>query len=229
MVSVMVYDCVIVIGGNIVRTDDGRYQPTDYTDSDQFGMYGGKMRVITAAWMYVKGLSNTFLFSAGISEKTKAAFGPDVPIEAVVYSQAFQSEIECILSGLDDGNERNDLTIVIEDRSKNTVDNIKESLAIINQYNWQSVAVLSSDVHIPRLRALTELITKSSPIHANLTFLGAETMVKKLRPGKYDGLIDYAHNSPEGKKRAKNEAQGLADIHAGRYVLTEFQLHKRST
>lgn len=220
------YDCIVVLGGNIVRTDDGQFAPTTYDHSDQFGMLGGYMRIVAAAWMFVARQSETFLFSTGTSEKTKAVLGDDVPTEAHVYSEAFKRLVGELRSTHGELCGRKDPKIILEEYSQNTVGNLKESFAVIKEHHWKKVAVLSADLHIPRVQALTELISQDIPVGVTLDFLGAESTLKKLKPGLYDDFINTAHNSIEGKKRAQNEAQGLSDIREGRYVMTEYQLHQ---
>lgn len=213
------FDAVLVLGGNITKNADGTFAPSTYADSDQFGMLGGRMRVFAAVWMYLAGEADTFVFSTGTSEKTKAAYGPDVPTEAYLYSEDFKAMLRDMHEPIPN--------IILEDRSKNTVGNIRECFEIIRQHpEWQKVGVLSADFHIPRIKALCELIQDKEPIEADLEFIMAETTLKRLKPGMYDAEIDAAYASPEGKKRLANEAQGLKDMQEGKYYMGEFQLQK---
>lgn len=224
----MKYDCVLVLGGNIARTPQGDYIPSTYEHSDEYGMLGGHMRIIAAVWMYVAEWSDTFVFSTGTSEKTKAALGHNVPTEAYVYSQEFIKLLAGISKAEPTLHKSSKPVVILENHSQNTVGNIQECFALIKKHSWKNVAFISADLHIPRVQALAQQIRKTIPIEANVDFLGAETVVKQLRPGEYDKFIDAAHNSPEGRKRARNEAQGLADLQRGHYVMSEFQLHGRS-
>jgi hypothetical protein len=85
---------------------------------------------------------------------------------------------------------------------------------------------MSADFHIPRVKALCELIQDKIPVEADLEFIMAESTLKRLKPGMYDAEIDTAYASAEGKKRIANEAQGLRDLQDGTYHLGEFQLRK---
>jgi hypothetical protein len=217
------YDAVIVLGGNIRRTQTG-YASATYTDSDQFGMLGGHIRVIAAAWMYLDRQASVFIFSTGTSEKTKAAFGPGVPTEAEIYSEEFKTLLRELRPDHPEMAQLEPPTIILEDRSKNTVGNIEECFAIISKQTWEKVAILSARHHLPRIKTLCELIKQRRPVNASLAFVEAEQVVMKLCPGKYDTEIKAAYNSPEGKKRLANEAKGVSDIRDGVYVLSEYQL-----
>jgi hypothetical protein len=212
-------DAILVLGGNITQKADGTFAPSTYADSDQYGMLGGRMRVFAAVWMYLAGEVRTFVFSTGTSEKTKATFGPSVPTEAYLYSEDFKRILHELQQPLP--------TIILEDRSKNTVGNIRECFEIIRRHpEWHKVGVMSADFHIPRVKALCELIQDKEPIEADLEFIGAESTLKRLKPGMYDAEIDAAYASPEGKKRLRNENQGLRDMEEGKYYMGEFQLQK---
>ena len=218
------YDAVIVLGGNIRQTAEG-YAPSTYADSDMFGMLGGKIRVIAAALMHLKGEASTFVFSTGTSEKTKAVFGPDVPTEADVYSEDFKIILNEMSAELADADQHDPPRIVLEDKSQNTVGNIRECLQIIQKDNWQKVAFMSTWPHIQRAEALCSVIAEQIPTNANLEFIAAEDIVKRLQPGMYDAEIEAAYNSEEGKKRIASEAKGVRDIKENKYVFTEYQSH----
>lgn len=84
-----VYDAVIVHGGGLRQLNSGAYYPTDYTDTDDFGMLGGGMRVAAALEMYLNQQAITFAFTGGVTRKNIAKFGSDCPTEAEVYADKF--------------------------------------------------------------------------------------------------------------------------------------------
>jgi uncharacterized SAM-binding protein YcdF (DUF218 family) len=227
------YDAVIVLGSGIRR--DGRgYRPVTYENHDKFGMVAGEIRVVAAALLYEHDLAGTFVFSTGMSEQTRAALGPDVPAEAVVYSQDFLRRTRS--AG------RPDPVVILEDRSVNTYSNLVECIAIIREHDWEQVAIVTARYHVPRVRGLWEVAKGNHPVATGMTFLAAEDIVIRYLPGIYDEIIDAAYDSRQGLKRLRNEAKGLQDLNDGRYVLTEFQppgeldpvplagsLHRRAT
>jgi len=216
-----VFDAVIVLCGSIARDPSGTFVPTSYDDSDDYGMLGGAMRVIAAALLYVNRRSSTFVFSAGKSEKTIARLGPDVPAEAGIYRSYFQRMVrELSKAHLDPP------TLLLEDRTPNTVQSLQACFAMIESRGWKQVAILSADYHIPRVKALSGLILQDRPLDAKLAFLSAETVAQELAPDRYDQTIDAAYRSPQAIKRLKNEARSLEHIRNGTYYTGEFQLHE---
>jgi hypothetical protein len=214
------YDAVIVLGTNIAPARRGGFRPTTYADYDQYGMLAGNMSVIAATLLFEHGASETFVFSTGTSEKTKAMYGSGVPTEAEVYSASFLALIK--------DSSRSTPFIIREKQSVNTYSNLTECIKIINKYGWRDIAVLSARYHIPRVQAIWELASRAKhTTKARVDFLAAETIIIELLPGIHDEAIRAAYNSPEGRKRLASEAQGLRDIQTGTYVVTEFQLLRR--
>jgi uncharacterized SAM-binding protein YcdF (DUF218 family) len=217
------FDAVIVLGGNIRHTPTG-FASATYDDSDQYGMLGGRIRIIAAAWLYLDGQASAFVFSTGTSEKTKAKYGANVPTEARIYCDEFNALLDELRADHPEMAGLEPPTIILEERSQNTVGNIRECFDIIRENQWKKVAILSARHHLPRTEALCGLIGENEPVDASLAFLSAEEIVRQHCPGKYDAEIEAAYNSPEGKKRLAIEAQGVRDIQNGVYILSEFQL-----
>lgn len=209
------YDAVIVLGMNIKATAEG-YRPATYKDHDEFGMLGGEINVIAASLVHEHQLTDTFVFSTGTSEKTKAAFGPDVPTEAEVYAEDFLRRISRSSLPAPD--------IILEKNSVNTYSNLTECIGIIRHNEWAHVAIMSARYHIPRVKALWKRATQKYTVGSDVTFLTAENVVQRYPPRRYDQEIEAAYTSEQGQKRLKNEAQGLDDMQTGKYVITEFQL-----
>jgi uncharacterized SAM-binding protein YcdF (DUF218 family) len=209
------YDAVIILGSGIRRAGGG-YRPVTYENHDKFGMVAGEIRVIAAVLLYEHDLAGTFVFSTGISERTRAALGPNVPAEALVYSQDFLRRARP--AG------RPDPVVILEDRSVNTYSNLVECVAIIREHDWEQVAIVTARYHVPRVRGLWEVAMGNHPVTTSMTLLAAEDIITRYLPGIYDEMIAAAYNSPQGLKRLRNEAQGLRDLKGGHYVLTEFQL-----
>ncbi|HEX9153700.1 MAG TPA: YdcF family protein [Candidatus Saccharimonadales bacterium] len=210
------YDAIIVLCTNIRKTADG-HRPTTYADYDQYGMLAGEINIVAAVLAYERGLADTFVFSTGSSEKTKAVYGAAVPAEAAVYSAEFLARIK--------NTDKPMPNVILEDRSVNTYSNITECYQIIRQYGWKNVAIMSAPYHIPRTQVLCDLAKTTHPIDAKLKFLVSEDLITQHLPGKYDKQIAGAYSSHQGQKRLRSEAQGLQDMKDGKYVVTEFQLH----
>jgi uncharacterized SAM-binding protein YcdF (DUF218 family) len=209
------WDALIILGSNIKRDGDG-YRPVTYDDHDKFGMLAGEIRIIAAVILYEQDVTSTFVFSTGISEKTKEILGPNVPSEATVYSQDFLSRIR--------SSDRPPPAVILEDCSVNTYSNLTECIAIIRRNHWQHVAIMSARYHMARVKVLWELASEKHPVATTAVFVAAEDVVTQYRPGIYEDMIQAAYGSPQGRRRLRNEAQGVQDLRDGRYVLTEFRL-----
>ncbi len=212
------YDAIFVLGMNIVR-DGQSYRPTTYHDYDQYGMLAGEMNILAATLLCKQGITNTFVFCTGTSEKTKARYGSDVPTEAKVYSQDFLDRISVTA--------RPAPAIILEERSVNSYTNLWESIALMKKHGWQRPAILVVRYHIPRVQALWKLLSEKVTV-PDVDFLVAEDIVTAAKPGIYDKMIDTAYSSPQGLKRLASEAQGFNDLQSGRYVISEFQLSKQN-
>jgi uncharacterized SAM-binding protein YcdF (DUF218 family) len=212
------YDAVIILGAGIVKKAE-EFVTTTYADSDSFGMLGGHMRVLAALELHKKQLAPTFIFTTGISAKSIALYGKDIPTEAAIYSQEFRSLVhECSLA---------EPTILLEDQSANTLQNMQQCLAIISAHGWHTVAVVSSDYHIARVEALISLLAGAATPNVAITYLSAEEIVRQALPGVYDQQIRQAYASDAANIRLKNEALGLRAIQSDSYIPTEFQLSPR--
>jgi hypothetical protein len=209
------WDALIILGSNIKRDGDG-YRPVTYDDYDTFGMLSGEIRIIAAVILHEQNVTSTFVFSTGTSEKTKEILGPNVPSEATVYSQDFLSRIR--------SSDRPAPAVILEDRSVNTYSNLTECIAIIRRNRWRHVAIMSARYHMARVQVLWELAREKHPVATTAVFVAAEDVVTQYRPGIYEDMIQAAYGSPQGRKRLRNEAQGVQDMRDGKYVLTEFRL-----
>lgn len=228
----MKHEAIFVLGGGIIKKGNTFY-PTDYSHEDPFGMLGAGMRVAAASELYFEGDSNTFIFCTGITAKTKAQLGNDVPSEAQVMKDKFLRNIEGLLKKKEYRDRITGLTeatpeIILEDKSTSSLTNIQEVLGIISGRGWKKVAIVSSDYHIPRVKALYEMVLITQNItDVHIDFISAEEKMKEVNREVYDGIIEKAYRSESAKKRIDNETKGLRDIKDGTYSLTEFQLKKK--
>jgi hypothetical protein len=224
MKNTSMYDAIVVLGCNITPTTDG-YVPAAYTDHDEYGMLAGEMNVLAATLLWAEDAAAAFVFSTGTSAKTIAAYGEDVPTEAEVYSKAFLTRIARMRAEQPELAGKPDPVIILEDRSVNTFTNLTETFAIARQEGWKDIAIMSARYHIPRVIALNDLIQAKQPLQGvAIDFVISEDVTTDQLPGLYDQEIEEAYASEWGRKRLANEAQGVADMREGRYVITEFQL-----
>lgn len=228
VLSLPPFDAITVQSAGLRKREDGTYASTLYSDSDEFGMLGGSIRVLAAQELYQLHPTLTFVFCNGKSAKQIAKFGPDVPTDAEVYAEEFKSGISQNIRN-EIGEKLPEPKIFLENTSVNTIASIGELLVICAAYEWKRIGLISSDYHIPRIKALCELIfEKLGEPPTEITFISAEAVLKELRPGVYDEEIDNAYKTAAAHERLKNEENGLGDIKAGRYHIGEFQLAQKA-
>lgn len=87
------YDALIVLGGGLKKIRD-KYYPTDYRDSDNFGMLGAGMRMVAAVDLYLNKATKNIVFATGITQKNIEKFGQTVPKESTIYKNKFQFVID---------------------------------------------------------------------------------------------------------------------------------------
>lgn len=198
------YDAVVTLGGGLQRRGD-EYYPADYRDSDEFGMLGGHMRLHAALLLLISGTSDTFLFTTGVYEKSKKKFGPDVPPESAVYAERFREELTKMTQAPKPA-------LIAETVSTTTAENVCEIIKMAGQRGWKMVAVVTSNYHVPRVRALIKRDQKWRPGDAEIHVMPAEDVVRKLDPGIYDDEIEQAYALPSARTRLESEQRRLAEL-----------------
>lgn len=225
------FDALIVLGGGLNKLND-KFYPTDYRQGDEFGMLGAGMRLVAAVDLYLDGQVKNIVFSTGATEKNKSAHGPNIPTEAETYQDKFLRSLDALKKRKENAEKIKNLEepeTILEEKSVTTLTNIKECLQIVKDKGWKKIAIVSSDYHIPRIKALYEQALKQHPeLQIEIEFMSAEDVVKKAEPGKYDKIIETAYKTPEAKKRLANEAKGVKDIKSGKCALGEFQLEDKN-
>lgn len=194
------YGAIVVLCGGLGH-DGAAYRPSAFTDSDEHGMLGGAIRVAAAAELHRAGCAGVFVFTTGISEKSRARFGPAVPAEAAVYASHFRAQAG------------EGPVVLLEQESVNTAGNLAAVAALTQARRWPSVAIVTSEYHVPRVRELLRLA--GGGLAAEV--LSAEAVVMAARPGIHDAEIAAGYASPAGLRRTSSERRGLADLYAGRY------------
>jgi uncharacterized SAM-binding protein YcdF (DUF218 family) len=225
------FDAIFVLGGGLYKHGD-KFYPTDYRQGDEFGMQGAGMRIAAGIDLYLNGQAKNFVFTTGVTEKNKSAYGPDIPTEAETYRDKFLRSLDAFKKRKENAEKIKSLEkpeTILEKKSVTTLTNIKECLQIVQDKGWKKIAIMSSDFHIPRIKALYAQALKQHPkLQIEVEFMSAEEVVKKAEPGKYDKVIEMAYQTPEAKKRLDNEARGIEDIKSGKYAIGEFQLKDKN-
>lgn len=156
----MTLDAIIVLSAGIVQREDGTWRSTTYDESDAFGTLGGHDRVCAAAKLAAT-------YPDAVIVTTSHTMGYTEPSLAKVYAD------ELVALGVPQ--ER----IVLEERSTTTQSAIKVALQLAHERSWQHITFLSSEFHIPRVKAFytreksgltIEAVSSESVLLADPTF-----------------------------------------------------------
>lgn len=196
------------------------YVSTSYSDSDQYGMLAGKMRVDAAAEVS-RYLPDTKLVT------TSHGPSPDSPNHLTVIHAYIQASE---LRRLGIFEER----IITEIRSIDTLTELQEMAKLIARHRWHSVGILTFELHAERvgcmlshledlsgipgleLKAGLEYVAMEKP---SLVIIKAEDILWHVS-SHYRCLIEYARNTPSYQRRLASEKKGVEAIQNKTYLPT---------
>lgn len=213
-------DLLYVLCGGINLIPGKGFVPTDYSDSDQYGMLGGYYRVVAASIVCKVVDVNGIVFSTGVPEKTRERYGDGTPTESAVYMAAFVDEFSKTTADKDIvGPKPKGLLIVGEEGlSTNTFGNIQQAkTAIDNNPKLLNVGFLSSRYHLPRIQGIVNFIFPDLERRKIMHYISAEEVLLQHKPQVYEGIIRLAYESVEAQKRSMNENKGLLNLAMGTY------------
>lgn len=201
------YDVIVVMGGGIREKGRGgtkRWRTTSYGEGDDYGSLGARARVIAAEYLYEKGnVAKNILTTTG---KPKYL---DWDLNAPAESEVMKDELA--QRGLPEN------LIFIDDKSKNTKENIEEIFKIAKEHNWKKLLILSNDYHLLRIREFCKKIQEGmGATDLQIDFESAEGVLKEYDP-KWGNFIERAYESPGMFKRIENEKRGLEALKKEKY------------
>lgn len=216
-------DAIFVISGDIVPNSiEGRedeFRSPGYADLDYRDLItGGRARVIASSEL-------ARCFPAANIITTSYALGKeDRPTHASVMARELRE------LGIEDGR------IILEEKSYNTLTELQEMVQLIFQNKWKSVAVVTSDYHIPRMELLFEKLKELSSekerdhlsekvdealryineLGVVIQFVSAEDILP-IRSSHYAGLISKVRETDAYKLRVQMEQKGVEQLKEGTY------------
>jgi hypothetical protein len=209
------YDVIAVLNGGIRKHRKG-WRTTNYSESDDYGSLGSRARMIAAGHLFQKGdLAENFFVTTGKTNYLENE--PDAPGESEVAKE------ELVKRGIPEEN------IFLENESKNTKQGIIGILKAALGHGWKKILILSSDYHMPRVKALCEkIVAENGDYEAiDIDYQGAETFLTEVNP-KWKKYIEQANNLEGMKTRIENEEKGLRDLESGSYRSVQEKQHKKA-
>ena len=195
---------IVIIGGCLVRKNDGGWRTTNFEEGDNFGLVGDRLRVVAASYLHNDSPDERVIALGGRGQYNHI---PDVPPIATVVKQ------ELISLGVPEDK------IVVETESGNTFQQLQALSLIIQKEGIKKTRIISNEYHLPRVKALTGLIAKLGEIVtcSNLELISAEHVLLKNNPKKWKAAIESAYLSERMKRKIELEEKGVQMIKNGTY------------
>ncbi len=210
-------DAVFILGHDVVENEEkGTFKSGSYADVDVLGRIGGaKSRSIAGAQLH-----------ATFPEATVVA-NSFVPGKPFTHARVTAGDLE--KRGVDED------SILLQEDSYSTFTELIELIKLVLEKDWEHVAVLTSDLQMPRAQALLEHIhdltdpqgeSKKPEVQralaawrerpARITFVSSEEVLLASDP-HFKRVIDAARQLPSWRKTKEMEDRGAAQIRSGEY------------
>ena len=195
---------IVIIGGCLVRKNDGGWRTTNFEEGDNFGIIGDRLRVVAASYLYNDSPDERIIALGGRGQYNHI---PGVPPIAIVVKQ------ELISLGVPEDK------IVVETKSDNTFQQLQALGHISQKEGIKKIKIISNEYHLPRVKALAGMIAELGEIanYSNLEIISAEHILIKYNPREWKAAIESAYLSEQMKRKIKLEEKGVKMIKNGTY------------
>jgi len=201
-------DIIYILGGDVLK-DGKEWRSLSFGDKGRKdGGLGGRQRVDAARVLYNNSHESKHLVVSG--GKGRLQNNEKAPTIAEII------KVELIKDGVPPG------SILKEESSNNTHQQLQELKKLQKKYNWDRIQVLTSTYHIPRVEAFIETDTDlSNWLKAGIiSIASAEDVLIGDDEKKWKEMITKAYSSDEMKRRLYLEKKGLLAIKDGKYQPT---------
>jgi hypothetical protein len=195
------YDVIFILSGGL-KKDGNVWRTNKFNEGDNFGATGDTIRVIAGSYLFNHRLAPYIIASGGKGQYKDIA---DAPTVASVMNR------ELIALGIPADK------IEIEDQSGSTYQQLNTLVVWAKQKRWKSVAVISNEWHLPRIKAMIEHKQEINDCKNTVELISAESVLLAYEPKKWQKIIEDAYKSAGIKKRIAVEQQGIADIKNNKY------------
>lgn len=195
------YDALVILGGGL-KNDHGKWRTTNLDEGDFFGVTGGRLRVIAGQLLFNKRLSDLIVASGGRDQYKNLVDAPTV-------SEVIKTELMELGVPAD--------RIIEDKKSGDTHQQLKFVKLLINSRQMKKIALVSSEWHLPRIKALIDYSPHLVELTDRIKLIAAEKVIIKYDKLNWQDEIAQARKSEELKKRIALEQRGARDIREGRY------------
>lgn len=200
-------NAIVVFGGGLVK-EKGRWRTTNFDDrGDNFGINGGRLRVVATSLLYKNDKSFLIITSGGRGQLRNI---PDVPsVSNVAKNELIKLDVH-------------HKDIIEENKSNNTYQQLLELEKIIKRKDLQKIIIISNKFHLPRIKAMIEYNCRLSKLkrmynNSRLKVKSAEGITLRYEPESWHNIINRAYKSEEMKERIRLEQRGVKQIKRGIY------------
>ncbi len=198
---------IVIISAGIKKNKNGFWSNLDLTEKDnKLGAPGGRQRVVAANYLY-KIKPDYFIIASGSQGhdiKDKSSKRPNL-------CEITRNELKKL--GIPEK------LVLLENKSNTTFEQLRELKKIILKLKLESVIIISSKYHLPRIRAMInkEGALKGFMAKGKIKLISAEKILLKQNPVKWNRVIKKAYDSDWIKTRIKKEKQGIKDLKNNKY------------
>ena len=192
-----------ILGGSAVKSPEGGWHTTDFSEGDIFGILGDYVRPKAAAVLFRAKKINHIVVLGGKGQLSNKPGAPYI-------SEVIRDEL------IDDGVPQD--RIETERKSGNSLEQLMACATIVKKRKWNpgDVGLLSNDYHLPRLQAMMETF-ESLKILRDCELISAEAVLMEYQSEEWREIINTAYRSKSMKLRMVLEKKGVEDIQSGKY------------
>jgi len=196
-------NAIVILGGALKKDDKGKWRTTSFSESDNFGASGDRLRVIAGSYFFQDNNNQLIIVLGG---KGQYKDNPDAP----AVSEVIKKELEDL--GVLSEN------IITETESGNTYEQLKNLKEIIKSNDFKEIKIISNEYHLPRIQAIIDnnLELKEVEDSCHIELHSAEKISIEHNP-KLEKEIKFAYNTELMKQRISLEEKGVQDIKEGKY------------
>lgn len=196
---------LIILGGSLYKDNHGHWRTTTFSEGDDFGTLGDRLRVIAGSYVHRDEPNQKIVVFGG---KGQLKGVPDVPVIADVMKQE-----------LEERGVAKDL-IITETESGSTFQQLQQLKRMILEKSIEGAQVISNEYHLPRIEAIIESDAELTVMlkMGNLALVSAESIVI-AHNARWKADIEKAYESDAMKDRIAKEQEGVRQIKDGTYKL----------
>ena len=195
---------IAILAAGAVKDQQGNWQSTDLDFAARWGSPGGRLRVLAAYYLYQQDPNYSVIASGGKGWEIKDKDLP--PLSEIIEKELIELGVSAD-------------KIIKEENSSKTFSQLMELKKVIAENKFDSVMILSSLYHLPRIEAMvkTDQYLKEMFDNNNLELVAAEDILMQHDPQFWQPVIEEAYQSEEMEEIMKQEGQGIRQIKEGTY------------